>query len=126
MPKKVIVADDSAPVRDSLIAHLGRVCRMEGIDAEFDQAPDGAELVRMVLGGHYDLVFTDDQMPNVDGLSAISQILESKNAIPIYMISPKNVGEGAIGLGATGYFDKNGDADVFQRGVLEVLKKYLK
>ena len=107
MVNKVIVADDDKDFRETQIAVLRRFCRNKEIDAEFDEASDGEELVNKVLQSQYDLIFTDNEMPKINGLRAIKELREKGQAIPIYMISGSDVSEVALGLGATGYIPKN-------------------
>ena len=107
MAKKVIWADDNAIVRESMLARLDRCCENVGIEVEFDKVSDGKELVEKVLGGAYDLVFTDNQMTEVHGLQAIREIREQNQTVPIYMISSsEELYKMALGMGATGFHSK--------------------
>ncbi len=72
MAKRFLWADDNKTFRESMIVLLGRYCSRQGIDVEFDEASSGDELVEKVIGGSYDLVFTDNQMPpGMHGLLAL-------------------------------------------------------
>jgi CheY-like chemotaxis protein len=125
MARKVIVADDNEDVRGSVVDFIEDVCKKEDIYAEFDQVPDGKDLVEKVLTGNYDLVLTDNEMIEVSGLRAIIDIRKQNKTVPIYMLSSSGVGEKALKLGANGYFDKE-DYHGFEAGILEVIKKHLK
>ena len=125
MKKRVILADDNATYRETMIAGMERFCDKEGIDVEFDEVADGKELVERVRRDRYDLVFTDNQMTEVHGLQALGQIREHDKTVPIYMLSSSEVGEQALKLGANGYFDKR-DYDAFKSGVEKALRTHLK
>ncbi|MFO7173449.1 MAG: response regulator [Bacillota bacterium] len=66
---QVLVADDSAFVR----LYLARLIEGQGHVAIL--AEDGAEAVRQYKIHRPELVFMDMAMPNMDGLSAVRQIL---------------------------------------------------
>ena len=65
---RVLVVDD---INTNLLVAAAFLERL-GIRA--DVADDGAEAVRMVEGGNYDLVFMDVHMPNTDGYAATRMI----------------------------------------------------
>ena len=100
-------------------------CKRAGIEVELDGASNGKELVEKVLGADYDLVFTDNVMPEVHGLQAIQQIRAQNKSVPIYMISSSEVGEQALKLGATGYLDKK-DYGAFKSAVEKAIAIHLK
>ena len=125
MAKKIIWADDNQTFRESMLARLERYCGNAHVEVEFDEASDGKELVEKVLGAAYDLVFTDNQMTEVHGLQAISQIRERNKTVPIYMVSSSEVGKLALEVGATGYLDKQ-DYDGFKSGIETIITTHLK
>ncbi|HLD43485.1 MAG TPA: response regulator transcription factor [Candidatus Nanoarchaeia archaeon] len=125
MTKKVIIADDSKELRESLVATMRLICKQNGIDAEFDQALDGKDLVERVLRGNYDLVFTDNHMAQLNGLRAIKQIRELNPTVPIYMLSSSSeAGNAALESGANGYLGKVDPR--FTPGIAKALRTYLK
>jgi len=125
MVKKIIWADDNQSFRETMIAITKRYCKNAQIEAEFDEASDGQELVEKVLGADYDLVFTDNQMTEVHGLQAIAQIRAQNQTVPIYMVSSSDVGQRAMEVGATGYVDKQ-DRSAFRSGIETAITTYLK
>ena len=125
MTKKIIWADDNQNYRETMVATVERYCRNMGVEVVIDEAPDGKELVEKVLGSNYDLVFTDNRMPNVHGLQAIAQIREQNKTVPIYMVSSSEVGQQAIKVGATGYVDK-GERGAFKLGIETAIATHLK
>ena len=125
MAKKVIWTDNDSTFTETAIAILKRYCGKVGIDAEFDGASDGKELVGKMLSANYDLAFIDNQMTEVHGLEAIAQIRERNKTIPVYMVSSSEVGKLALEVGATGYLDKQ-DYDGFRSGIETAIAKHLK
>ena len=106
MTKKVIWAEDVDTFRMTIVDILKDYCSGAGIEVNVDEASNGRELVEKVLGTNYDLIFTDHQMPEVDGLQAIAQIREHNKTVPVYMVSNSEVEKQALQAGATGYFWK--------------------
>lgn len=79
---RALVVDDSAVMRKVLIGALGRANI-----TEVDQAPDGAEAVRMVDGADYGLVLMDWNMPNMLGIDAVRAIRAKGKKMPIIMVT---------------------------------------
>jgi two-component system chemotaxis response regulator CheY len=106
--KSLLIVDDSATFRQLLCMSL---TRLEGItEQSITQAANGAEALRLLQTGHYDLVLTDINMPEMTGLELVQKIRqELKSQAPVIIISTKGseaeVAEG-IRLGATGYLSK--------------------
>ncbi|BDT59375.1 hypothetical protein MasN3_28690 [Massilia varians] len=65
---RILLAEDNANNREVALDFMA-AARMQ-VDVAFD----GAEAVRMVLAGDYDLVLMDIQMPELDGLGAAREI----------------------------------------------------
>jgi len=103
MAGKVIVADDSKVARESYADGIS----IFGV--EVDQAKDGRDLVEKVRNGQYDIVFTDYEMPNMDGMEATRQIRKFSD-VPIYMNSGcerDGIAEEALEAGVTGFTKKD-------------------
>lgn len=49
---------------------------LKNLGLEYTFANDGVEAVRMFENGHFDLIFMDENMPNMNGTEATRQILE--------------------------------------------------
>ncbi|MCB8995035.1 MAG: response regulator [Bacteroidales bacterium] len=78
---KILIAEDNLinqRVTQSIFKHLGY---------EIDIARNGIEAVKMVSESNYDIVFMDILMPEMDGLSACSEIRKKGIKIPIIAIT---------------------------------------
>ncbi len=75
--KKVLVADDEPAIRKLYEREL----RKEGYEVLF--ATNGQEAIRMVREGHPDVIVMDIRMPGMDGIEAMSRILEENNELPV-------------------------------------------
>jgi len=91
-PKRVLVVDDASLVR------LYYRTALESAGFEVVEALNGLEALEHLLGGHFDLVIVDVNMPQMDGISFL-QTLRAKSlpvsSIPAMVISseaaPKRV-----------------------------------
>lgn len=108
MGKNVLLVDDSSTMRKI----IGRSLRQAGID--FDnifEASDGLEALEVLEKEHVDIVLSDINMPNMDGISFLREKSTRDNikGIPVLMISTET-GEDIIGeaksLGAVGAIKK--------------------
>ena len=108
MGKNVLLVDDSSTMRKI----IGRSLRQAGID--FDnifEAGDGVEALEVLENEAVDIVLSDINMPNMDGISFLREKSARDNIkdIPVLMISTET-GEDIIGeaksLGAVGAIKK--------------------
>lgn len=74
---KVLVAEDSAPMRLVMKTYLGKL----GIAAQF--AVDGREALQKFNKEKFDLVFMDVHMPEMDGTEVVSKIRENGSTVPV-------------------------------------------
>lgn len=108
MGKKVLIVDDSSTMRKIVTRSL----RQAGLD--FDkilEAGDGQEALTMLQAEPVDLILSDINMPNMDGLSFLRE--KAGNAaikdIPVIMISTEtgsDILNEAKSLGAVGSIKK--------------------
>lgn len=107
MTKNVLIVDDSATMRKIIM----RGIRQSGIDsAEFQEAGDGVEGLAAVDGGKFDLILSDVNMPNMNGLDFVREVCSKlDNPPPIVMITTEGSEEvvnEAMSRGAKGYLKK--------------------
>lgn len=88
-PKRILIVDDSELNRELAAAFL------RGDDHEIAFAADGAEAVRLVREGAFDIVFMDVQMPNLCGREATRAIraLDDFGAPPIVAMTAQALPE---------------------------------
>ena len=106
MAKKVLVVDDSALIRKQ----LGDILDSAGFDVGF--AKNGLEAVEFVQEVDFDVITMDINMPVMDGLSAVKEIM-AKNPTPIIMVSSltqeyADITFEALDYGAVDYVPKPG------------------
>ncbi|MBI2688643.1 MAG: response regulator [Acidobacteria bacterium] len=109
----VLIVDDSAAIRKILHRVLIQTDIPLGTVLE---AGDGVEAIERLKRSKVDLVLSDINMPNMDGIQLLTHIRENPNwkSIPVVMIttegSQQKVLE-AVDLGAAGYVRKPFTAD---------------
>jgi len=108
MAFNVLIVDDSSCMR----AVIKKVIKISGFKVgEWWEAGDGKKALKVLENEQVDLVLTDRNMPNMNGLELITAMKkeETLKSIPIVMVSPegseKRVRE-SIDLGASGYIQK--------------------
>lgn len=89
MAKLVMTVDDSKTVRQVLNTAL------EGAGYEVIEASDGVEAVKLLAHSKIDVLVTDLNMPNMDGLSLVKQVRRSpgNRFLPIIMLSSESQAE---------------------------------
>lgn len=105
MSKKAITVDDSRSMREMVAA----VLRSAGFDVI--QAEDGKDALAVLEGNQVDVVVTDLNMPQMDGISLVKALraLPSYRTTPILILTTRNTdAEKAEGraAGATGWLVK--------------------
>ena len=120
MSKSILIVDDSASIRQM----LGFTLRSAGYEG--DEAVDGRGGLGKAQRKTYNLVFTDQNMPNMDGLTLIKSLRElpSYRAVPILMLTTEAADSMKLQgreAGASGWLVKPFDPPK----LLEVTKKVL-
>lgn len=120
MSKSILIVDDSASIRQM----LGFTLRSAGY--EVDEAVDGRDGLGKAQRKSYQLVFTDQNMPNMDGLTLIKslRVLPNYRSVPILMLTTEAADSMKLQgreAGATGWLVKPFDPPK----LLEVTKKVL-
>ena len=108
MAKNVLLVDDSSTMRKI----VSRSLRQAGLDfGEIYEAADGQEALAMLEKESIDIVLSDINMPNMNGIEFLREKANRPaiKAIPVFMISTET-GEDIIGeaksLGAIGALKK--------------------
>ncbi len=117
--KKVLVADDEFSIRKLYEREL----RKEGYEVLF--ATNGQEAIQMVRSGRPDLIVMDIRMPGMDGIEAMSRILEENNDLPVVINTAySSYKENFLSWSADAYLTKSADLselkgtirNIFDRG----------
>lgn len=115
----ILVVDDDASVRDELTELLS------GLGFEVETASDGSEAIPRIKERPFDLVITDLDMPQVDGMDVLETIKASEINTDVLLIS----GAGSIAmavlavkLGAVNFLEKPVDPDQFKREVRKIFR----
>ena len=110
MAKQVLIVDDSALVRKQLTEMI------ETLGYDIETAKNGQEAVDKALAKQYDIITMDINMPVMDGIEAVKQIM-AKKPTAILMISSlttenATITMDALELGAVDYIAKPGTMNV--------------
>ena len=124
MKLNVLVVDDSAAIRKILL----RVLSQTDLPIEkVHEASDGVEALKIMNSDGVNLVLSDVNMPNMDGLELLTTVRANAQwkSVPVVMIttegSQAKVLE-AVQLGANGYVRKPFTAEQIKEKVLSCLK----
>ncbi len=123
MSFNILVVEDSPTMRAMITTTLE-----ECEDYEIVEAGSGFEALRELPRIHFDLVITDINMPNINGLELISFLKSNQNyaTIPIIIVSTEGSQkdrEKGFKLGADEYIVKPFDPADMQEKVQEMLKR---
>jgi len=108
MAFNVLIVDDSSTMR----AVIKKTIKISGFNVgEYCEANDGEEALKVLNQQWVDLVLSDINMPNMDGIQLIREMKKDKilQSIPVVMVttegSEKRMQE-CLSLGAVGYIKK--------------------
>ncbi len=96
---KILVIDDERAIRRALREIL------EFEEFEVDEAENGKEGLKLATTEHYDVIFCDIKMPEMDGMEVLDGILLAKVEAPLIMISGHGNIETAVQAIKKGAFD---------------------
>jgi two-component system chemotaxis response regulator CheY len=121
--KTILIADDSATMRAMLVASV------EGLgNCRIIEASSGFEALRLLPRDHVDLILTDINMPDINGLELISYLRNNPNYkdIPVFIVSTegsaKDIEKGKL-LGADEYIVKPFSPESLQQLISSYLLK---
>ena len=119
--RHILVVDDSPTMRMLLVMTLKK---MSG-DISIEEAGNGTEAWEKLRKSAFDLVFTDMQMPEMDGAGLIRRIRgELSRDLPVIIVTTKGEEtdrDSGLALGATGYITK----PVKGHEIRETVMKYI-
>jgi len=106
VPKKILIAEDSPTMRSLIVSTITALG-----DFEVVQAANGFEALRALPQEKVDLVITDINMPDINGLELVSFIKNNPNYrnTPLFIISTEGSErdrEKGLSLGADAYLVK--------------------
>lgn len=118
MPKRILIVDDDPDVHGLLHAAL------DAPDRRIESAYDGRAGLRLVERTPYDLVLTDLNMPELDGMTLLERIREVRPDTPVVVMTVASTPENlvrAIRERAFSYFSKpftvNAVTDMVERAL---------
>jgi two-component system chemotaxis response regulator CheY len=121
--KTILIADDSAPMRAMLVAIVDALG-----DYRIVEASSGFEALRLLPREHVDMILTDINMPDINGLELISYLRTNPNYknIPVFIISTEGSArdvEKGKQLGADEYIVKPFSPPTLQKLINRYLNK---
>jgi two-component system chemotaxis response regulator CheY len=122
---RILVVEDSVSMR-SFVRNALESDSRSSAGLEVVEASSGFEALRLLPRGPYDLVITDINMPDINGLELISFIRKSElhKQTPVLIISTQSSERDrarGLSLGANGYLLKPFTPEVLQGEVWRVL-----
>lgn len=110
--QSILVVEDSATMRSLIAATLEEL----GAPVKITEAASGFEALRMLPRDSFDLIVTDINMPDINGLELVSFVKKNErySAIPLVIISTEGSErdrEKGLGLGADAYLVKPFEPD---------------
>ena len=106
MTQRVLLVEDSPTMRSFVAAAL-----QAAGDYDLVEVPNGFEALKTLPGGHFELVITDINMPDINGLELIRFIRSNAvyRDVPLIIISTEGSArdrERGLGLGANAFLVK--------------------
>jgi two-component system, chemotaxis family, chemotaxis protein CheY len=104
--KTILIVEDSATTRSLIRAVIDELGDFETVEAS-----SGFEALKMLPAQHYDLIVTDINMPDINGLELISFVRSNPryDHLPVIIVSTERSEEDkkrGMALGAAGYIAK--------------------
>jgi DNA-binding NarL/FixJ family response regulator len=116
---RVMVVDDHPIVRQGLVSVLEDEADLEVVGT----AGSGREALRLVGRLRPDVMLLDLEMPELDGVEAIPQLLAAQPGLGVLVFTAYDTDErvlGAVRAGARGYLLKGASAEEIARGIRTV------
>ena len=123
MPSKILVVEDSPTTRAMIISAIEEVAG----GLEIFESKNGFEALKLLPQHSFDLIITDINMPDINGLELVSFVKRNQayKHIPLIIITTEGSErdrEKGLSLGANEYLVKPFNPEMLQN----VVKKYIK
>jgi len=120
--QRILIVEDSGTMRSLLSSTLEDL----GLPVKIDEAANGFEALRLLPRQGYDLIVTDINMPDINGLELVSFVKrnESYRGIPLVIVSTEGSArdrDRGLELGADAYLVKPFDPEELRRTALDLL-----
>ncbi|MBI3594373.1 MAG: response regulator [Nitrospirae bacterium] len=121
MGKKVLVVEDSSTMRSLIVTTVEDILGFEAVEVK-----NGIEALKALPTQSFDLIITDINMPNINGLEVVKFVKENPRykAIPMIIVSTeqgeKEIQKG-LALGASEYVTKPFHPDNLKKVIHKVM-----
>jgi len=121
MSKKVLVVEDSSTMRSLIVTTVEDIMGFETVEVK-----NGIEALKVLPTQSFDLIITDINMPNINGLEVVKFVKENPRykAIPMIIVSTeqgeKEIQKG-LALGASEYVTKPFHPDNLKKVIQKVM-----
>lgn len=122
MAYNILVIDDSSALRKVLIKAI-KMCNLGNM--EFFQAEHGEEALNLLKNQWIDVIFTDINMPVMDGITLMKELKKSEMKIPIIVVTSETRSQEIIHfgeLGAEGVIAKPFRPEVIKKFLVNILE----
>jgi DNA-binding NarL/FixJ family response regulator len=119
--KKILIVDDHPIIRSGLSQLIRKIVDK----VEIDETGRGEEALEMSCRNQYDLILLDIALPDINGLTVLTNIKEKRPESPVIVLSifPENMyALRVFKAGASGYLVKESDHTVFATAIQRVLE----
>lgn len=116
-PFSILFVDDDPNIRRMVELFL------KGRNVELQCAGNGRSALKYLDQKEYDLIFTDIQMPEMDGLTLLQEVRKKNSDVPVVVISAfgqESASRRAMELGASSALSKPFD----RNGIIRVIEQY--
>lgn len=121
MSKKVLVVEDSSTMRSLIVTTVEDLMGYETVEVK-----NGIEALKVLPTQSFDLIITDINMPNINGLEVVKFVKENPRykSIPMIIVSTeqgeKEIQKG-LALGASEYLTKPFHPDNLKKVIQKVM-----
>jgi two-component system chemotaxis response regulator CheY len=120
--QRILIVEDSATMRSLLASTLEDL----GVPVKITEASSGFEALRCLPREEYDLVVTDINMPDINGLELVSFVKNNDkySKIPLVIVSTEGSErdrDKGLGLGADAYLVKPFDPEALRQVARDLL-----